>query len=214
MLRMTHTTAVLVFSAALAAVPAEALAKEKLDGYLEYKKPPYVIVDGQRVEIGRTTSVDAGRIKNVFDIPLGWHVKAKGTRGKDGTILASKLEAGKNGSEFMEGEVLAATNQAEKKYVETRKVSDTGPDGKEHLVGTLIDSGPEVDRARRIVDRLLPPYVPKDQVRVYVVDNEAWNAMAMANYSIYVFRGLMKDLDDDELAIVLGHEIAHATHEH
>ena len=49
---------------------------------------------------------------------------------------------------------------------------------------------------------------------VYVVENPEWNAMAMANYSIYTFSGLMKDLDDDELAIVLGHEIAHATHEH
>lgn len=38
--------------------------------------------------------------------------------------------------------------------------------------------------------------------------------MAMANFSIYVFSGLMGDMDDDELAIVLGHEITHATHEH
>ena len=211
---LDRRAAALLLGTSLLAVPAGAEAKEKLDGYLEYKKPPYVIVDGQRVEIGRKTNLDAGKIRDVFDIPLGWHVKARGTRARDGTILATKLAAEKNGSEFMEGEVLAATNQAEKKYVETKKVSDTGPDGKEHLVGKLIDSGPQVDRARRIVDRLLPPYVPKDQVRVYVVDNEAWNAMAMANYSIYVFSGLMKDLDDDELAIVLGHEIAHATHEH
>lgn len=213
-MKMTHHVAAVFLGAALAAVPAAAQAKEKHDGYMEFKKPPYVIVDGQRVEIDKKTKLDAGRLKNVFDIPLGWHVKAKGSRARDGTILATKLSAEKNGSEFMEGEVLAATNQAEKKYVETKKVSDRGSDGKEHVVGRLIDEGPEVDRARRIVDRLLPPYVPKDQVRVYVVDNEAWNAMAMANYSIYVFRGLMKDLDDDELAIVLGHEIAHATHEH
>jgi len=213
-MNLLHRVAAVVFSASLLAVPAGAAAKEKLDGYLEYKKPPYVIVDGQRVEIDRTTKLDAGRIRNVFDIPLGWHVKVRGTRAKDGTIVAGDLEAGKNGSEFMESDVLAATDQAEKKYVETKKVSDTGRDGKEHVVGRLIDTGPEVERARRIVDRLLPPYVSKEQVRVYVVDNEAWNAMAMANYSIYVFRGLMKDLDDDELAIVLGHEIAHATHEH
>ena len=38
--------------------------------------------------------------------------------------------------------------------------------------------------------------------------------MAMANYSIYVFTGLLADMDDDEVAIVLGHELAHATHEH
>ena len=49
---------------------------------------------------------------------------------------------------------------------------------------------------------------------VYVVDNPEWNAMAMGNYSIYVFSGLLLDMDDDEVAIVLGHELAHATHEH
>lgn len=38
--------------------------------------------------------------------------------------------------------------------------------------------------------------------------------MAMANDSIYVYTGIMADLDDDELAVVLGHEIAHATYEH
>jgi predicted Zn-dependent protease len=36
----------------------------------------------------------------------------------------------------------------------------------------------------------------------------------MGNYSIYVFTGLLKDMDDDEVAIVLGHELVHATHEH
>ncbi len=49
---------------------------------------------------------------------------------------------------------------------------------------------------------------------MYVVDNPEWNAMAMGNYSIYVFSGLLRDFDEDEVAIVLGHEIAHATHEH
>lgn len=38
--------------------------------------------------------------------------------------------------------------------------------------------------------------------------------MAAPNRSIYVFSGLLKDMDDDEVAIVLGHELVHATHEH
>jgi predicted Zn-dependent protease len=78
----------------------------------------------------------------------------------------------------------------------------------------MFDSGPKADRARRIVDSLLPPYVDPSQVRVYVIENKEWNAFAMGNYSLYVFSGMMDDLDDDELAIVMGHEIAHATHEH
>ena len=38
--------------------------------------------------------------------------------------------------------------------------------------------------------------------------------MAAPYRSIYVFSGLLDAMDDDEVAIVLGHELAHATHEH
>ncbi len=51
-------------------------------------------------------------------------------------------------------------------------------------------------------------------MRVYVIENKEWNAFAMGNFAIYVFRGLLDDADDDEVAIVLGHELTHATHEH
>jgi predicted Zn-dependent protease len=78
----------------------------------------------------------------------------------------------------------------------------------------MWEDGPDVERVRRIVDALLPAYVDPEQVRVYVIENREWNAFAMGNFSIYVFSGLLDDMDDDELAIVLGHELAHATHEH
>lgn len=185
-----------------------------IDGYLEYKKPSFIIVDGQRLEVNDKTKIKAGKVKKAADIPLGYRIKAKGTRGKDGTVVLSQIEAIKNGSEFMESDVMAGTDQAEQAWVAAKKVAEPGKDGKEQVIGALIESGPQVDRCRKIVDRLLPSYVDPKQVRVYVVDNPEWNAMAMANFSIYVFSGLMKDMDDDELAIVLGHEIAHATYEH
>ncbi len=75
-------------------------------------------------------------------------------------------------------------------------------------------TGPQVDRVRHIVDTLLPPYLHPEDVRIYVIENKEWNAFAMGNYSIYVFTGLLDDMDDDEVAIVLGHELVHATHEH
>jgi predicted Zn-dependent protease len=71
-----------------------------------------------------------------------------------------------------------------------------------------------VERCKRIIDRLLPSYVNRDRVRVYLVDNKAWNAMAMPNFSVYVFSGLLPDMSDDEMAIVLGHELTHALYEH
>jgi putative metalloprotease len=81
-------------------------------------------------------------------------------------------------------------------------------------MGALITSGPQYERVMRIVDRVMPPYIERSEVDVYVVDNKEWNAMAMANYSIFVFTGIINDLDDDELALVIGHEFAHATNEH
>ena len=54
----------------------------------------------------------------------------------------------------------------------------------------------------------------ESKLRVYVIDNKEWNAMAMGNGAIWVFRGIMDDMTDTELAIVVGHELAHYTHEH
>ena len=49
---------------------------------------------------------------------------------------------------------------------------------------------------------------------MHLVDTEEWNAAAMGNGSIWVYTGLAESLSDDELAVVLGHELAHYTHEH
>jgi Zn-dependent protease with chaperone function len=204
----------LVVLAAGLALQARAGGTVKVVGYLEFKKAPYLIVDGQRIEVTDKTKVKAGSIKRASDLPLGYVVKASGKRSNDVTLVASQIEARTNDSELMEAQVLASTDQTEKAFVQAKKVANAGPDGKEQVIGALIESGPQVDRARQIVDRLLPSYVDPKKVRVYVVDNKEWNAMAMANFSIYVFSGLMNDLDDDELAVVLGHEIAHATYEH
>lgn len=200
------------------ALPASGLAATKVvkvNGYLDFRKPGVLIVDGQHVKKGSKTAFKgAGAAKNFDTIPAGYEVKAEGTRQADGTILATKIEAKPNGMAMYEGDVLAATNQAEQQYVKAGKIADVDAQGKEQVLGELHSTGPEVDRCRKIVDRLLPSYIDPKSVRVYVVDNKEWNAMAMANYSIYVFSGILKDLDDDEMAIVLGHELAHATHEH
>src|SRR5262249_18839155 len=101
----------LVFGAAPA---ADAKPKDKINGYLDFKKGEYLISDGQRVEVNSRTKLDAGNIKRAQDIPLGYEIEAKGSRAKDGTFVAKTLEANKNGSEFMESEVISSSNQEEK----------------------------------------------------------------------------------------------------
>ena len=120
-----------------------------MDGYLEYRKGSYLVVDAQRIEVTPKTKIRAGKARSLADVPLGYEIKARGTRRGDGTFVASEIEARRNGMAFLEEDVLASTNKTEQAYVKARKVYDAGPDGKEKVVGALSDSGPQVDRARR-----------------------------------------------------------------
>lgn len=195
--------------------PRAAGASVKVKGYLEFRKGEFLIVDAQRIRATEKTKFKGrGQATSVAAVPLGWEVEVRGKRGPDGTIEAQKMVASRNGREKFEEKIVASTDRTEQSWLKAQRVYEGEPGGKESTMGRLFTQGPEVDRARGIVERILPPYVPLSRVRVYVVENPEWNAMAMANYSIYVFSGLMADLDDDELAIVLGHEIAHATYEH
>lgn len=201
--------------AASLALPPCAAAEEKVDGYAEWHHGDVVVVDGQRVRLAPGgTFKGGGEATSPASIPLGYEVKAKGTRTADGTLAAVELQAKPNGSALFEKQVKSATDEAERDYRRAGSFYQEAGGGKIQSIGRLEEDGPRVERVRGIVDALLPPYLDQDAVRVYVIDNDEWNAFAMGNYSIYVFSGLLRDMDDDEVAIVLGHELAHATHEH
>jgi Zn-dependent protease with chaperone function len=183
---------------------------ESVDGYAEWRQGACVIADAQRVcPTPGLKFKGEGEAQSFAAIPLGYEFKAKGKRQRDGSLLANEVEAKPNGKALFEGEVRSATDQAEAQARQNGRFGDP-----KASVGKLIESGPQVERVRRIVDTLLPAYVPRESVRVYVIENKEWNAFAMGNFSIYVYSGLLADMDDDEVAIVLGHELVHATHEH
>ena len=183
---------------------------ESVDGYAEWREGGCLIADAQRVCPAPGLKFKGeGDAKSFAQIPLGYEFKARGKRQRDGSLLASEVESKPNGKALFEGDVRSTTDQAEAQARQNGRFGD----GKSSM-GKLIESGPDVDRVRGIVDNLLPEYVPRETVRCYVIENKEWNAFAMGNYSIYVFTGLLHDMDDDEVAIVLGHELVHATHEH
>jgi hypothetical protein len=202
-------------SLAPASVQAAGPKVEKVEGYAEWRSGDVILVDGQRVRLAKGGRFKGSKeAKSFAVIPLGYEVKARGTRDADGVLIATELEAKQNGSAMFEGEVRSATDEAEATYRKAGRFLESADNGKMTSIGRLYEDGPEVERVRWIMDALVPPYLDPDSIRVYVIDNDEWNAFAMGNYSIYVFTGLLDDMDDDEVAIVLGHELAHATHEH
>lgn len=192
----------------------EADTTVKLDAYAEWLHDDALVVDGQRVRVNDATKWK-GKYRDLEDVPLGDEVRVQGTRQADGTILAREIDVRENGENALfEDDVRKGTTELEEAWLEEMLAFEPGENDEIEEIGEIEDDGPRVARVQRLVDRLAPPYVDKDDIRVYVIDNKEWNAMAMGNGAIWVFSGIMKDMTDNELAIVVGHEIAHYTHEH
>jgi Zn-dependent protease with chaperone function len=193
---------------------ADSNGKLELQGYAEYRLGTALVVDGQRVLADAKTRIEGGKGRDLKGIPLGYEVKVKGSRRSDGSILATRVEAKPDGMAMFESDVLSATNQIERMWVQAGAMYSEGPRGRRQTIGEIVEDGPEVERVRRIMARLVPPYVKPSDLRVRVVDTEEWNAAAMGNGAIWVYRGLLEEMSDDEVAIILGHELGHYTHEH
>jgi Zn-dependent protease with chaperone function len=190
------------------------LKAEKISGYAEWRRGDQLIVDGQRVAAAAATKFKGKGITSLGGIPLGHEVEAKGYRLPDGVLLASEIEAKPNGSGLFEGDIRSATEEMEAQWLKAGAVFEEDEEGAEQIIGRIVTKGAHVDRVQRIVKRVTPPYIDPASLRVHVVDTKDWNAMAMGNGAIWVFTGLLDSLDDDEVAVVIGHELAHYTHEH
>lgn len=191
------------------------LGDEKVEAVVDYVRGDTLYVDGQRIVLQGSTRYKGARPEGAASVPPGTWARAKGPREASGAILAAEVELrAANPNESHEAEIKAACDQAEKAWVSKGMMYMPADSGKIVKIGDLVISGPYVVRARKIMDKLRPSYVGKNDLRVHVVRTKDWNASAMANGAIWVYTGLMDDFDDDELAIVLGHELAHYTNEH
>ena len=94
--------------------------------------------------------------------------------------------------------------------------------GKERTRGALNVDTAALARVRGIAARLIPvtaafrPDAPRWAWEVNLIRSDAINAWCMPGGKIAVYTGLIERLalTDDELAAVMGHEIAHALREH
>ena len=88
--------------------------------------------------------------------------------------------------------------------------------------GELITSGAEWSRVNAVMQRLTPqvaafrPDAARWPWQLVLINEDTVNAHVMAGGKITVYTGLIRKLklSDDEIAAVMGHEMAHALREH
>ncbi len=200
--------------------------KEEIDGYLDRVEDSRAMVEGRVVELAPNTILLGtkdwkGKVfKSFGEIPLGSLVNLKGIRQKNRVIVVTRGEVRPN-----------LFTPLEAKLVETVKqgLSLPPPDkpGAGVRIGNLtykvvedLDVNTYVNKVgMRVVPkflRMLPPEDPNKVVfRFYVLEDETPNAAAFSDGSVFISTGLLKRLENEaQLAIILGHEIAHVTNEH
>ncbi|RJG10694.1 M48 family metallopeptidase [Massilia cavernae] len=102
------------------------------------------------------------------------------------------------------------------------RVSFNEQNDKARAAGKLVTQGPEYERVRNIAARLqqqapvFRPDAAQWKWELALIDSPELNASCAPGGKITVYTGIMRTLHltDDELAMVIGHEVAHALREH
>lgn len=200
--------------------------EEDVEGYLDRIDEDMATIDGRNVVLAPNVSLIGngtwkGRLFKTFsEIPLGSLVELKGVRQKNGRVLVLKGEVKPN-----------LFTPLEDNLIKTFKAGLTVPPPDKMGAGIRIGNQTfkvvedlEVNIyvttvGYRVVPKFLkylPPEDPNKVVfRFYVLEDDNPNATAFSDGSVFINTGLLRRLDNEaQLAVILGHEIAHITNEH
>jgi hypothetical protein len=196
-----------------------------LKGYFESLEGDKAWIDGQAVRINPGAVIrgdDAWKDKTFHsfnEMQLGSQVSIKGVRRSDGIVYALGGETRPN--EFSKGD-RQLKMAVEKNMVLPQNLSG----GKGIVLGKevkFVDSLELQTYVTKVGYKVIPRYekdLPNDYpgkmvFRFAVIEDESFNAFALPDGSVFVHTGLLKQIKNEaQLAAILGHEIAHVTHEH
>jgi len=184
-----------------------------IEGIAEFHQADTLVVSGYRLKATAATRFSGAGITTLAAVPLGHRVEAKGQVQADGTLVVAHLEARPRERSDLGRGVVTGALQQEGKWLAgggsifRAALADSAPETR------LPKADPQYERVQGILVRMLPGSL-EEPLRLHIVNGPDWNARGLPNGSIAVAAGLLADMDDDEVAIVLGHELAHVTHQH
>jgi hypothetical protein len=147
---------------AVRVLPLQTAGKpETLNGYVEWWLDDYLVADGQRVRWSRATKLRLDKFRSLSDAPLGSEVSVRGGRLHDGSLLATELTVKPTAVAAFKRDAVTSSDAFETLGLQRGALLESGGKAGVRSVGALIETGPEVDRVRAVLDRLLPAYVTR-----------------------------------------------------
>jgi len=197
---------------------------DEVNGYLETVEGNVAWIDGRRVKLASGAAIkgpDGKKYTAFNEMPSGLHLDLSGRVLNDGVLEATsgKGELNKYGATDAVMFRLARASGALPK-IENLAGGKAVVAGREVKFSNSFELQAYVNK---VGNRLVPQYtrdLPDDFAgkltwRFAVIEDESFNAFALPDGQVYVHTGLLKQIKNEaQLAAVLGHEIAHATHEH
>ncbi|MFN6962339.1 MAG: M48 family metallopeptidase [Pyrinomonadaceae bacterium] len=199
--------------------------EDEAKGYLEGLEGDKAWIDGKAVKLAPGAVVRGvdewkGKTFASFDeMQLGSEVWLKGTRRADGLLYASEGKTEPNLFTDTDRALKTATEKGLR--LPANLTGGRGTiDGKEVK---FVNNLRLQTYVTAVGNRLIPRYY-KDQpndnpgkvtFRFAVIEDDSFNAFATPDGFVAIHTGLLKQIRNEaQLATVLGHEIAHVTHEH
>jgi len=168
---------------------------ETFDGVIDDVKARTFFVDGDEVRLAKGQALPQG-------LKAGMRFKGKGIRLDDRSI------------ELKEGEVMGAGYEGE----EAQFMAAAAQEIAQVKSQLKVINDPELQAyVDRVGKSLVPKWVDPQQLNFTftLVADPTLNAFAMPDGTVVIHSGLLAALENEaQLATVLGHEIAHATHRH
>lgn len=169
--------------------------KTDLKGFLEVESVDDIELGGRRI------FWPADKAPRVT-LRSGMQIDGEGVILDDGSIQVQKAELSAPGYSSDEKQFMNLVSGEVAKLKEQLKPVDD----------------PELqDYVARVGERLVPDWIDTSmlQFNYTVIDDPSLNAFALPDGTVVVHTGLLKVLENEaQLATVMGHEIAHATHRH
>lgn len=198
----------------------------EVEGYLDKIQDEQAFIEGRTVLLMPNITITGSNewknknFSSFHDIPLGSALELKGTRREDGKVYVTQGKVKPNLFTPTEKQLIALVQKGLVLPPSDKPGAGVQIGGRSFKVVDNLELNTYVTRVGyKVVPRYLKNFADGDPnkilFRFYVLEDEAPNAVALPDGSVFVHTGLLRKLDNEaQLAVILGHEIAHVGSEH